>query len=201
MLQQSALTLEVLVSCVTLFWELLEQILLLILTWKGPLYPETAEKSLLLSIKNAVLLQWMSVAETKWHALCPIPWAAFRSSRSCQYAAIQWWRGFAPGYISRCPLLLQRGHSELFFTLWDSWQSPLNPAVRIICSLVQKQLCLIMGHFCASVTVEMENRGSSKLHMLLISNCQWACELELNIHSEHWKKLGFWKAHVDFWRE
>lgn len=141
MLQQSALTVEVLVSGV---W-LSEQRLLLILTWNGPLYPESVEKSLLLSIKNAVLVQWMSVAEIKCHALCLIPLAAFKSSRSCQYAAIQWWRGFALSYISRCPLLLERGHSELFLALWDAWQSPLNTAVRIMCSLVQKGLCLIVG--------------------------------------------------------
>lgn len=45
------------------------------------------------------------------------------------------------------------------------------------------------GSFCASVTVETENRGSSKPNVLL--KCRGVCELDLNIHNEHLKKLGF----------
>lgn len=212
--------------------------LLLILTWRGSLYPETVRGIPSVNKECGATLVDVCSREVVTCSV-PCPMSSFQSlcSRPCLMAQqllcllFHLLRGFLllhmylfpcwksclflsplPFLIVRCSMLPHNGVETLLPVTFPGvpscfsrnilnsfWIVPHTlgcvaassvTAVQIICSLVQKGLrsYLKVGLVSVPVSQWKQNRGGFKPNVMLICNCQWVCELDLNIYNEYLKK-------------
>lgn len=240
MLWQSALMLEVLVSgvwrCFGSCQNKAKTVLLLLLTWKGPLYPETGRgiPSSVNKERSATLIDLCSRDE----AACsvPHPMSSFQSlcSRSClmvqQLLCLLFhlfsgflllhmyifpcWKSCLPPRSSLlsgavcCHTMVKRLCSQLHFrvsslasvrTSWILWLVPHTlgcvaassvPAVRIICSLVQKGLCSYLIVDLSVPVSQWKQKIEGVLNQMCCLSAGESVNLTLTYTMNIWKNLA-----------